>query len=369
MPRSAESLLAARRTGGRENRLTAIFAVVLDACDELTRALFEELDLPVAERFQVFTEERVTPGERPDMIVHSLSRAGAIEGRLWSEHKLDAGFGDLQRERYLAVLRSLPGEGQLIFIVRDAPASREAGDWRGFTWQEIGELAEGVGREWAGRDWRMHALAADAQAKWRLLYELLWYLEEEEDLAVVQALDDENLIAYKLMDDTSQALIALLERAAQHAVPLEPWGDFQTVDDITLWQQFDTPPGSWLERFGKFDCAAEILISDRDYWSPDELDEPAVAAGYSFERKLHASLSSRRDWVRELDAAGFCCELWNDHVCVYKTMPLREVLTFGETLNAQGRQLGVWTQVVISELGELDPGAVDLPVSSRRKRK
>ncbi len=80
------------------------------------------------------------------------TRQGTNWGANWS--KLGSGFGDMQRERYLRALRELPREGELIFIGIDAPTSRETGDWRGFTWQEIGELAEGVGRAWEGHDWR-----------------------------------------------------------------------------------------------------------------------------------------------------------------------------------------------------------------------
>lgn len=43
---------------------------------------------------------------------------------------MGSGFSDLQRERYLKALRAMPGEGELIFIVVDAPTSREDGDWR-----------------------------------------------------------------------------------------------------------------------------------------------------------------------------------------------------------------------------------------------
>jgi hypothetical protein len=360
MPRSRLALLDSVSAHGQEDRLTEVFATVLDSCDELTAALFETVGLPVGERFQVFTQVRVSGGERPDMLVHSLTRGGAEVSHIWSEHKVGSGFGDMQRERYLAAMRALPGEGELIFIVRDAPTSREAGDWRGFTWQEIGELAESVGRAWGERDWREKATLPDTSSKWRLLYELLWYLENKENLAVVQALDSENVLAYKLMDATWQAVEALLERAAQNAGDLHPSGSLGD-DGATMWQQFASPPTGWMHRLEGFGCAAELAVSDRDYWSPDELDEPAFAAGYSIDGKAHPVLSAKREWVRELDQAGFCCELWADHVCIYRTLPMRDVLAFGDTLNAQGQQLGAWVHQAIADLGQLDPGELDLP--------
>ncbi len=50
-----------------------------------------------------------------------------------------------------------------------------------------------------------------------MLYELLWYLVNKENLAVVHALDSNNVLAYKLLEETLQAVESLLERAAQNA--------------------------------------------------------------------------------------------------------------------------------------------------------
>ncbi len=136
MGRSRESLLHSASTVLQEDRLTEILATVLDASDELAAALFDEVGLPVGERFQVFTQVRVTKTDRPDMLVHSLEPGGTVVSRIWSEHKVRYGFGDMQRERYLKALRDLSGDGKLIFVVADAPTAREEGDWRGFTWQE-----------------------------------------------------------------------------------------------------------------------------------------------------------------------------------------------------------------------------------------
>src|SRR4051794_9598804 len=159
MPRSRETLIGAMTAKqGAEDRLTEVFATVLDTHDGLAAALFNELGLPVGQRFQVFTQVRVSPGSRPDMVLHSLDRAGAVVSRVWSEHKIDAGFGDLQLERYLEALRTLPGKGELIFVAREAPTARVGAEWRGFTWQEIGELVDRVGRAWAGAEWLRRAV-------------------------------------------------------------------------------------------------------------------------------------------------------------------------------------------------------------------
>jgi hypothetical protein len=133
------------------------------------------------------------------------------------------------------------------------------------------------------------------------------------------------------------------------------------VGPPAMWQQFKTPPSSWLERLTGFDAAPEVVVSDRDYWSPDRLDEPALAAGYFIDGRLHAALSAKREWVRELDQAGFCCELWADHTCIYRTLAMSELLNYGDTLGAQGEQLGAWVEQAITDLGRLDPGELALP--------
>lgn len=76
MGRSRDSLLHAASPAKLEDRLTEVFATVLDSCDELAAALFTEVGLPVAERFQVFTQVAVTKGDRPEMLIHGLDRAG-----------------------------------------------------------------------------------------------------------------------------------------------------------------------------------------------------------------------------------------------------------------------------------------------------
>ena len=363
MPRSREALLDAAFAHGQEDRLTEVFATVLDSCDELAAALFEAVGLPVGERFQVFTQVRVTSGERPDMLVHSLDRGGAEVSHIWSEHKVGSGFGDMQRERYLTAMRALPGQGELIFIVKDAPTSREEGDWRGFTWQEIGELAESVGRQWGGRDWREKAASrprrrsggcsTSCSGTWRTRRTSPWCMRSTATTCSPTS-------CWRRHCRPSRPAGARgAERRNAQADRRDGRGG------PTLWQQFETPPGAWLHRLDGFDCAPEVLVSDRDRWSPEQLDEPAFAAGYSVDGKLHPVLSAKREWVRELDQAGFCCELWADHVCIYRTLPMSEVLTYGDTLSAQGERLGAWVEQAITELGRLDPGELALPGTRR----
>ncbi len=131
-------------------------------------------------------------------------------------------------------------------------------------------------------------------------------------------------------------------------------------DDTILWQHVERAPNSWLAGLPDDLGNAELLVADRDYWSPYELDEPAFAAGYSLAGKLHDELSTRREWVQRLDAVGFCCELWAEYTCIYRTLPMSSVIAFGDTLKAQAEGLGQWVAHTIKELDGLDPGDLAL---------
>lgn len=94
--------------------------------------------------------------------------------------------------------------------------------WTILTWQDIAELSNIVGRACGGRTWREKALGPEAPAKQRLLHEFVWYLEEEGD-AVVDALDKDNLLAFKKAFETTLGIGTRLSRAAEEA-DLKPSG-------------------------------------------------------------------------------------------------------------------------------------------------
>src|SRR4051812_15379738 len=100
--------------GREEDRLTEIFAATLRINHNLAQALFETVGLPGGDRFRVVTQKQVAPRCRPDMQIEALDGSRA---RIWSEHKVGAGFREMQREDYLRELRALPGAGELLFIV------------------------------------------------------------------------------------------------------------------------------------------------------------------------------------------------------------------------------------------------------------
>jgi hypothetical protein len=226
MPRARQELLDSALTyfDGSENRLTEVIATVLEAHEGFARALFDRvgIDLPDNVRFTAFTQKAVAEGARPDMVL--LARKGQLlVAQLWSEHKISGGgFRDRQLEDYRDALAREGSQTVLLGIVADATQSEESLDWHLLTWQEVAELANSVGTSWAaadgaGRDWRTSALEPTAPARQRLLHEFIWYVEEENE-AVVNPLDNENLQAFQKAAETTIGILALLGRAGQHCV-------------------------------------------------------------------------------------------------------------------------------------------------------
>src|SRR4051812_47764398 len=104
MPRAPRTVLEAGLSfqEGWENRLTSIFASVLGQHHGLAAALFSEVELPTAERFEVHTEVWVTANRRVDMQVLAFDAQNGLVSQLWSEHKRHGGaFATGQREDYL----------------------------------------------------------------------------------------------------------------------------------------------------------------------------------------------------------------------------------------------------------------------------
>ena len=115
-------------------------------------------------------------------------KGGAWLSQLWFEHKLWARDQPDQVLRYLTHLKDARVPGELYYVVAEVERARNHGAAHGITWQQFAELADVAGRPGYGPQWRAEALAPDAAAQWRLLAELVWYLNDKE-LAVLDALD------------------------------------------------------------------------------------------------------------------------------------------------------------------------------------
>ncbi len=217
MGRSQNELLGAllKYPEGFENRLTELFATVLGAHSEFARLLFARAGIGLPKRgvvCETHTQRRVGPGRIPDMVVNATVK-GSLRAQLWSEHKTGSGFGDMQLEKYLDSLRTTETvDKALIAIVAERDSKQDQPEWTLLTWQEVAELANRAGGE---PGWRAAALHPEAVARDRLLHEFIWYLDRE-GFAVVDALDSDNLLAFREAAETINALETVLARAGEH---------------------------------------------------------------------------------------------------------------------------------------------------------
>ena len=356
MPRARPELLAAARSYERsgENRLTELFATVLSSHAGLAAALLSDVGLTAGERFDVRTQERVGEGCIPDLVVRSLAANGSLVAELWSEHKTVSGFRPGQCEDYVRLLGERGVAGRLLTITRDHASPTT--EWEQRTWQEIGELADGVGRAWGGARWRQEAAGPQAPARERLLHEFLWYLEQE-GFAVVRPVTIDDLRVLQATADAAQGMAALIATTAERlgVTDLRSIGWEKAFE--AWWLHVPAPPDGWIERAAGHERFCEVAISLSETWWPRSR-EPVVAAGYTLDRRLHGVLSAKTGWVERIEAAGYVLELAGDWTRCWTTLPLAEVLARGDTLDAQARVLAAWAQASIDGLSRLDPGAL-----------
>lgn len=343
--------------------MTEVFATVLSVHDGLAKGLFEAVELPAGDRFEVLTQTRFGPRCCPDMVVRSLAPGGRRVSQLWCEHKTVSGFHADQRETYAAALSREPGDhGALLTITGDGSTDDGAGPWRHLTWQQVGELADAVGRSWGDRAWRRRALDPEAPARERLLHEFLWYLEKERH-AVISPLDRDDVRTFGRFAETFAGLTALFGRAIDHLSPLPAIE--QAADSDGMWVVFAPPTGTWLERLAAVECTPELTLSADDSWLPQSTGEPAFGVGCSFPEAMHGVLSVKAEWVSALEAEGFTLAADHDYVYCYRTTALATLVDAADTLDGQARELATWARDGIGTLARLDPGELDVPTPRR----
>ncbi len=354
MPRARNELLdAARRYAPRsENRLSEILALVLSTHDEFAGSLLRHVGLPVGDRFEVLRQEKVAPGCVLDMVVRSARAAGGLVSELWCEHKTVSDFRPEQREDYARELASRHGEGRLLTIT---PRSTDdvRGLWEHMTWQQLGELADRVGRGWHRSDWRKAALAPEAPARARLLHELLWYLEQE-GYSVTRPMTPDDIHVFGAIRETADLIATLLDEAAAHLNAVESNVD-EEDDYICGWFVIEPPTDSWLDSLAPGEAFCDCAIADSDDWWPQGTGEPAVGAGYSFDSKEHGRLSGDTEWLDCIEEAGYSLEPWTNYLRCWQTKPLADFLTDGDSLSVQAKAIADWARRSIEGLSQIIP--------------
>ena len=373
MPASQRELLGALLkypSHRAEDRLTELFATTLGAHTELLGRLFRRAGIPLPDdgvRFEVFTQRALTPrGRRPDMVV-SAYEGQHLRAQLWSEHKTGSGFGDLQMEDYLAALEesrarhragSQTFDAALISIVHERSGEAEPEAWTALTWQEVAEMANAAGRQWNGPKWREVALAPDSPARERLLHEFIWYLKRE-GFAVVDALDADNLHALHKSAQTTDAIEALLERAALYMKEEFEPGELDAYSDGHLYYQlFKLPEDSWARRIRSAGWRAdlELMVAGDDEWWVDSTGQPAFGAGFTLDEQMYEPLAAQETWLADLDKRELGFASYQGNTRVYRTMPMSDLITAGGTLDEQARVLADWALESFRRANAHDPG-------------
>jgi hypothetical protein len=369
MAHRPKSLIRAARTEIREDRLTELFAIVLDAHPVVARQILERAELPSEGAVEVSTQVRTHRGKRVDLQLVALDADQHVVGRLWSEHKTGSGYGPEQLPNYAAELAEFPGDTKLITIVDRLDQVEADARWERLTWQWVANMMTEVGYTEDGREWRQRASKGGAPARQRLLHELLSYLEEEHG-TVLDPISHLDVIAFARANRTSDVLVSVMGRAAElsRLTPDGPVGSSPKDDWGTYWQLFKRP-GSWGERLEGY---AELHAGDEDLWTYPRVGEPAFGAGFTLPVKYYDLLrdSSNREWWQGVEGEGFsvAADVDGYYARVYRTKYVAELISAGD-MDAQATVLARWMDDSVDALEKYDPGLQPVPDPPKRRRK
>jgi len=247
-----------------EDRLTELLAVAL-SCNELFAvALAERAGLVLRGPVRVTTQLQLASGRhaRPDMQLAGRGPDGA-PGWLWVENKIFALLTDAQARGYPAELSAHRSVKQRGLILISADARGRPPGWNGaLTWQQVALLADRVGRDRLGERWREVALEPEAQARWRILAELLSYLEHHE-LAMTEPLTPQDAELFRHIGRVLTRLEALVSTATP-LVKRRQQDRLRTTPDEGIYQNFRPAAGDWVR--GKPDAYICLELAPYAYW-------------------------------------------------------------------------------------------------------
>lgn len=350
-----------------EDRLTEFFATTLAVSHELCDRLFAHAGLERCAQYVVTTQPMLA-GRKPDMRVVGHGAAGAPQATLWFEHKLRSTFSHRQREDYAEATAVLPGDHRLTVIVYDITELGAPEGWSELTWQQVAEFAAEAAESALGPAWRDIALGPAVAAKWRVVAELMWFLEHKEQIAMTAPLTARHVEALALAEEAVLALDQLMERALQLAsesgvVPQDPKALASGVGVLHL--RLPTP--SWLDGFGD-DCHVELVCEVAQQWTTRHTGL-AYAAGFALPERFHPALSAARDWVDAVAEADFTVSVWECYCVIYRTMPLVELAARAETLHGQAERLAGWLASAVTDLAAIVPPVDPMSVPAKSPRR
>jgi hypothetical protein len=199
---------------------------------------------------------------------------------------------------------------------------------------------------------------------WRLLHELVAYLERE-GLAVINALDRHNVEVFRGAAEAYERVEALIERAAQDS-GLELDGDVGGDDRVAVWQLFETPPGSWLER--RLNPLGLEGWPELSIWAEEPLDEPAVTAGYTLPPSLHHSLSTNDELASKASQLGLEIREWDSQARIVRIDTLTHLIEESDSLSGQATRVASFAREAFAAAEALDPGDLEVPPTRPSRR-
>ena len=336
-----------------EDRLTELLAVALSGHESFALALAERAGLSLRGPVRVTTQLQLASGRhaRPDMQLAGRGPDGT-PAWLWIENKIFAPLTEEQARGYPAELHANRSVEQRRLILIAADARPQPSGWdKTLTWQQVALLADQVAREQLGEHWRQLALKPEAQARWRILAELLWYLEHH-DLAMIEPLTTEDLEVFRHFERVSTRLEALLSTATP-LVQRTKQDALRWTDD-GVYQNFRPKTGDWIR--SKPDGYICVELAPYAYWLRQGREDGAAHAGAGYALP-HAYWDSVQVALSEHDLPARRLTLWSDEgedVLVYASLPLSELTSEAASVPEQAAQLAQWTNKTLDALAALN---------------
>lgn len=291
----ARSLLGAadsrRHKSQPEDRLTEILREVLMTSPLLAaRIVSRAFDLSddEGERFcrygdyEVDTQVGVRGGGCLDMRFR-FTGEHQPPGRLYCENKINAGFTDFQRRGFPSV-----PEGSRVVVFSPGGDRRpdESAKFVSLSWTDLARMADDIGRSWKGPEWRAESVGPKAPGQYRMVAELLWYLEREEHVRVT------------VTGPITDGDLELLPGAEEVAVR---WQEFRRLVRAELHQRLESKPkikirpGGWDPELNRKDAFGFHAILREE-------ESGSKGAGWPALERLAIPAPPRKSW-RELVAA------------------------------------------------------------------
>lgn len=334
----------------RENRLTEVFAAVLEEVDGLAQGLVAEwLGVDVeGERVRVTTQ---LPTPRGFFVDVELSFGAAMDPRhvVWIENKHGAALSPGQAEKYVDELAARYGSlGNVVLVAPRATMPESPRGVPPVRWDEVTRSIE-VFRRAPGRS---------SVERW-LLDELIHYLEEE-GLATEQPLDAACAFALSARPASERTISRLAEFVDRYLA--DNWaprsdGRQRGLYAVPFYAHYPIVPGGGASGEEWESIWFEFTLREDGSREDDARDALVFAAGATLDTSAARRLSAPEysGWLAARGADGF--EHRRDDYWRLWRYCYPEELLAKSSLEEQGFLLGKWVASAFRDLSENPPVA------------